>query len=159
MNSKWMGFAFSLFCSCPFLFGETAFFYHGSSTDGIECLEPRLRHAPGEELSSPSSIYASDLPAFAAAHSFPWSSDEGIDLYVDGQMVIMEIPLPIYERLLRKTYIYVVDSKQFSLVECESTGHTFRALTPVNCLEKACFQSVVEAIEHYGGQVVIKEHF
>lgn len=60
------------------------FFYHGSSTDGINRLEPRLRYTPGEELDSPASIYASDLPAFAAAHSFPWSSDEGIDLYQDN---------------------------------------------------------------------------
>jgi hypothetical protein len=159
INRKWLAFAFSFFCFSPFLFGETIFFYHGSSTDGIKCLEPRLRYTPGEELSSPSSIYASDLPAFAAAHSFPWSSDEGIDLYVDKQTVIMEVPLSIYERLLRKTYIYVVDSNQFSLVECESTGHTFRAITPVDCLEKVSFQSVVEAIEHYGGRIVIKEHF
>ena len=71
----------------------------------------------------------------------------------------MEIPLPVYERLLRKTYIYVVDSNQFSLVECESTRHTFRATNNVNCLEKVSFESVVEAIEYYGGQVVIKEHF
>jgi len=159
ISNKWTAFAFSFFCSSSFLFGEARFFYHGSSTDGIECLEPRLRYTPGEELSSPSSIYASDLPAFAAAHSFPWSSDEGIDLYVDGQTVIMEIPLSVYERLLRKTYIYVVDSNQFSLVDCESTGHTFRATTPVDCLEKISFQSVVEAIEYYSGHVVIKEHF
>ena len=45
------------------------FLYHGSSTDGIECLLPRLRFTPGEELSSPPGIYSSDLPAFAAAHS------------------------------------------------------------------------------------------
>lgn len=159
IRNKWAAFAFLFFCSSSFLFGEAIFFYHGSSTDGIECLEPKLRYTPGEELNSPPSIYASDLPAFAAAHSFPWSSDEGIDLYVDGQAVIMEIPSSVYERLLRKTYIYVVGSNQFSLVECESTGHTFRAITPVDCLEKVSFESVVEAIEYYGGHVVIKEHF
>ena len=54
-----------VFFTAPLL--ATDPFYHGSLTDGIECLEPRLRYTPGEETDSPRSVYASDLAAFAAA--------------------------------------------------------------------------------------------
>jgi hypothetical protein len=131
--------------------------YHGTQIDNIEHLEPRLRYTPGKESSSPPGIYASDLPAFAAAHSFPWSSDEGIDLYVAESTVVMEIPRSLLPRLQAKIYIYTVDSHPFSRVEQESTGHTFRATVPVDCLEKIGFENVVDAIEYYGGQVVVKE--
>lgn len=154
---KTIAYIFLFICFNSYLFGEPTFFYHGSATDGIECLEPKLRYTPGNELASPPSVYASDLPAFAAAHSFPWSSSEGIQLYVEGTTVIMEISTKIYERLQRKVYIYTVDSSLFSRVESELTGHTFRATIPVECLEKQSFQSVVEAIEYYGGQVVIHD--
>jgi hypothetical protein len=138
------------------ILGEGGVFYHGSPIDGIECLEPRRRYTPGEERDSPESVYASDLPAFAAALSFPWSSDEGIDLYVDGTVVLLEVPRSIFGRLQRDAYIYSVDSRHFSLVEYEATGHTFRATQAVPCLAKVSFQSVVEAVEYYGGYVVIK---
>lgn len=132
-------------------------FYHGSSTDGIERLEPRRRYTPGEEFNSPASIYASDLPAFAAAHSFPWATEEGVDLYVDGSVVTIEIPRTLLDRLQQSTYIYTVDATEFSPVESESTGHTFRSTKSVDCLEKTSFKTVIEAIDHYGGRVVIKE--
>lgn len=152
---KWQTPVFFLLHSL--LFAEPLYFYHGSSVDGIACLEPRLRYTPGEESDSPASVYASDLPAFAAAHSFPWSSDEGIDLYIHEQTVIMEIPVALSDRLHRTTYIYMVDGNPFSLVECDATGHTFRTTSPVECLEQVSFQSVLEAIEYYGGHVIIKE--
>lgn len=60
--------------------------YHGTLTDNIELLEPRLRYTPGEEEDSPAGIYATDDPAFAAAHAFPWSSLEGIDLHYEGRI-------------------------------------------------------------------------
>jgi diadenosine tetraphosphate (Ap4A) HIT family hydrolase len=148
---------FLFICLNCSLFGEEKFLYHGSSTDDIERLEPSLRYTPGEELDSPASIYASDLPAFAAAHSFPWSSDEGIDLYVDGTIVTLEILETHFDRLQKATYIYLVADNQFSLLECESSGHTFRTTQPVDCLQKISFPSVVEAIEHYGGRVIIQK--
>jgi len=138
------------------LCAENAFLYHGSATDGIKYLEPRLRYTPGEEFISPAGVYASDLPAFAAAHSFPWTSNEGIDLYVDGKTVVLEIPSMLADSLQRNTYIYVVDRREFAPVECEYTGHTFRATTPVHCLEMISFPSVIDAIEYYEGRVVIK---
>lgn len=155
---KILAFFVFLICYNSCAFGLEKFFYHGSSTDGIERLEPRLRYTPAEEFNSPSGIYASDLPAFAAAHSFPWSSDEGIDLYVDRDIVIMEIPLSILPRLQKPIHIYVVDGNLFSLVESESTGHTFRRTEAVDCLEKISFPSVQEAIEHFGGRVILKDN-
>jgi len=144
------------FFSCP-LFCVDQLLYHGSLTDGIERLTPRVRFTPGEELSSPAGIYASDLPAFAAAHSFPWFSAEGIDLFVEDGIVVLEIPASLAERLDTPVYMYFVDGLLFSLLECESTGHTFRATEAVDCLDKIRFDSVTEAIEHYQGLVVIKE--
>lgn len=146
----------SLLCILTsFLPGE---FYHGSMTDGIACLEPRLRYTPGGESNAPPAVYASDLPAYAAAHSFPWATREGVDLYItDDLEVILEVPRAIAERLQKNTYIYCVDSALFSLVECETSGHTYRALTPVPVIRKIPFNSVVEAVEYYGGQVIIKE--
>ena len=150
---RWIISLFSLFVS-PCLFGEP-FLYHGSSVDGIECLEPRLRYTPGDEEMSPAGIYASDLPAFAAAHSFPWSSDEGIDLYVDEGTVFLQVPHSLAPRLQRSTFIYVVDGSQFTFLTCEATGHTFRATKAIPCLQKMSFPSVTDAITHYGGHVVI----
>jgi len=140
-----------------FCFSNEGYFYHGSLTDEIERLEPRLRYTPGNESNSPAGIYASDLPAFAAAHSFPWSSDEGIDLYVVGETVMLEIPRSLVERLQIPVHVYRVENKLFSQITCDLTGHTFRATEPVDCLEKKSFSSVVEAIEYYGGYVVIQE--
>ncbi len=143
-------------CFSSFLTGEEIL-YHGSSTDGIERLEPRLRYTPEEELDSPAGIYATDLPAFAAGHSFPWSSDEGINLDIIEGIVIMEVPQSMLDRLECDIYIYTVSSELFTLVENESTGHTYRATQPVDCLDKMSFQNVKEAIEYYGGQVIILE--
>ncbi len=149
---------FLMFCCLnSLLLAEPTFFYHGSPTDGIDCLEPRIGHIPGNETNSPPSVYASDLPAFAAAQSFSWSTDEGIDLYVDNETVVLEIPASISSRLQSQAYIYSVDSQQFSRVESETTGHTFRSTGQVPCLQKESFQNVVEAIEYYGGKVIVKE--
>lgn len=131
--------------------------YHGSSTDGIERLEPRLRYTPGEELNSPAGIYATDLPAFAAGHSFPWSTDEGIDLNVIEGVVVMDVPQSILDRLERNIYIYTVSADPFTFLECESSGHTYRTTQPVDCLAKAAFHNVKEAIEFYGGRVIVKD--
>ena len=57
------------------------YLYHGSTTQNIKRLEPRIRYTPAGKIDY-SAIYASPLAAYAAAHSFPWSSNEGVDLDV-----------------------------------------------------------------------------
>jgi hypothetical protein len=143
---------FFLVNSC--LFSEL--YYHGSITDGIEILEPRLRYTP--ERNAPPSVYASDLPAFAASHSFPWATREGVDLNVlEDLSVVLEVPQSLAGRLNVKTYIYVVDSGPFTLVESETSGRTYRSIEPVPVIQKLAFASVTEAVEHFGGKVIIKD--
>jgi hypothetical protein len=55
------------------------FLYHGSTVQGLKTLEPKKRFTPAGAIDY-SAIYASRSPAFAICHSFPWSSDEGIDI-------------------------------------------------------------------------------
>ena len=65
------------------------FVYHGSSVEITE-LEPRERFTPAEGVGS--RVYASDLPAFAAAHAFPWHSGEGIELDIDEGTAVLRVP-------------------------------------------------------------------
>jgi hypothetical protein len=45
-------------------------------------------------------VYASDIPAFAAAHAFPWSTDEGFELSVSGGgRVTLSVPPQHQQRL------------------------------------------------------------
>lgn len=136
------------------------FLYHGSLTADINTLEPRLRYIPGNEESSPESIYATDDPAFAAAHSFPWSSDEGINLYYDEDIenerkpcVCLEIPAALFERLHQPVYIYKLESHNFSWIQEDVVGRTFRSFESVKCLSCQHFSTVVEAIQAFGGKV------
>lgn len=135
--------------------------YHGSQTDNIEVLEPRTRYTPGTEKDSPAGIYASEDPAFAAAHAFPWSSAEGVNLYYDSdennssQHVILEVPKSVEARLEQPIIIYEVDAKNFELLNIPPAGHNFRSLEAVKCLAKKRFENVKEAVQHYGGVVRI----
>jgi len=137
--------------------------YHGSQTDAIQTLEPRRRYTPGTEKDPPAGVYASDDPAFAAAHSFPWSSNEGVDLYFDraeddaSECVVLEVPQEIVSRLDIPVHVYSVCSETFSLLDIPPQGHNYRSIAKVNCLAKSSFNTVKEAILHYRGKVIIKE--
>lgn len=137
-----------------------SFLYHGSSTPGIEILEPRKRYTPGYEQNSPEGIYASDDPAFAAAHAWEWSSNEGILLYYEEDetqegftYVHLEVPSNIYERLNQTIYIYTLDSRSFTWLKDDVVGRSFRSLESVKCLSCQHFSTVVEAVETFGGKV------
>lgn len=136
------------------------FLYHGSAAANIDTFEPRKRYTPGNEKNSPESIYATDDPAFAAAHAFPWSSNEGINLYYDadeekkGQPCVhLEVPGSLYERLNQPVYIYKLDSHSFNWVQEEIVGRTYRSLESVKSLGCQRFSTVVEAVEIFGGKV------
>jgi hypothetical protein len=57
--------------------------YHGTITPNIELFKPRKRYTPSSD--SGPRVYASGNPAFAAAHSFPWHSGEGVRLSCVGE--------------------------------------------------------------------------
>ena len=132
------------------------FLYHGSITPNIESLEPRKRYTPGGQ-NVPERIYAGDLPAFAAAHSFPWGSNEGFDLSVENGKVIFRVPANFKNRLMQKVYLYKVASNKFEWTSGEGTGHTYHSEEATKPDEIQEFDTVQEAIEHFGGEVVYFE--
>ena len=133
---------------------KPAFLWHGTNSSNVDTLTPQKRYTPGGE-NVPGKVYASDLPAFSAAHSFPWSSDEGINLWInDGKDVVLEVPEKFKERLMQKVYMYKVPSGKFSLTASETTGHTYDSLEEEKSVEVLEFSSVQKAVEYFGGKVV-----
>jgi len=129
------------------------FLYHGSLTPNIKEFTPRKRYAPrelGEGV--PEAIYAGDEPAYAAAHSFPWSAKEGFDvIYEDGGLVLI-VPKRFVERLNHEVYIYKLPGDTFELLkDVNPKGHNFwshEAVVPTNFNKYA---SVTDAVKNNGG--------
>lgn len=130
--------------------------FHGSQTDNIDTLEPRNRYVPGGDNAPPPAIYATDLPAYASAHAFPWSTDEGVDLYLEEGRVILEVPKILEERLKKPIFIYTVPAKTFTAVTSDLMGHNFRSMQPVKCIARQRFETVTNAVTFFGGIVKIK---
>ena len=131
---------------------KPAFVYHGSITPNIQEFEPRERYKPQEGVGA--RIYATDLPAFAAAHSFPWHSAEGFDLSLVEEKVVFTVPNVHKDRLNALVYIYKLPSDTFNWTAEEKTGHTFDSREQVKPISIENFNSVTEAIQHFGGEVV-----
>lgn len=131
------------------------FVYHGSDAGTIEDFEPRKRFTPAEDVGE--LVYASDLPAFAAAHSFPWGTDEGFDLSINDGRIIFRVPVQFKERLMIPVFVYKLSSEQFDWNAQESTGHTLSSARQVKPSSIEQFSSVEEAIRHFGGEVIYKE--
>lgn len=130
--------------------------YHGSSTPMLTTLEPRKQSIPREveRAAWPELVYASDLPAFAAAHAFSWGTDEGFQLVVSaGGRVTMLVPGQHRHRMQRPVYLYAAYAGSFVSTSEEHSGHTFHSSEPVAVLSCAAFASVEEAIKHHGGDV------
>ena len=129
------------------------FLYHGSLNGDIKVLEPREGHTPAEGVGK--RIYATQLPAWAAAHSWDWSSDEGIRLSIeDEDRVLLQVPRAHAERLDVPVFIYRLPSGTFNLLPGGS-GYTFDSTEKVRTADVQKFNSVKEAVEHFGGKVVI----
>ena len=75
--------------------------YHGTGVPNIDMMEPRKRFTPGGQ-NAPERVYAGDMPAFAAAHSFPWATEEGFELSVEDGTVIFKVPSKFKSRLEQK---------------------------------------------------------
>ena len=130
--------------------------FHGSGIPDIAVLEPRRIFMPGDVDPEqwPALVYASDLAAFAAAHAFPWDSEDGFQLSVDfHKRVKMRIPRALSELLRRPVYIYTVMAGNFEPTREELTGHTFHCSQLVPVMTCKAFASVEEAILSYGGAV------
>ncbi len=130
--------------------------FHGTQTDNIQTLEPRKRFVPGNDTVTPSAIYATDDPAYASAHAFPWVTAEGVDLYFEENKVVLEVPKNLEERLNKPIFIYEVAGTTFEAVTSDSLGHNFRSVQSVKCLSKRRFETVIEAVATFGGRVTIK---
>lgn len=124
--------------------------YHGSTTQNLKTLEPRKRYTPAGKIDY-AAIYATPLPAYAAAHSFPWSSDEGVGLDVVDGKVDMSVPKALQPRLQVSISIYKVSSDNFEHTKEEETGYTWHAVKPAQVIEETKYKSVEEAIAVLGG--------
>lgn len=129
--------------------------YHGSVTQNIKILEPRKRYTPQGKIDY-SAIYATPVPGYAIAHSFPWSSDEGVGLDVKDGTVYISIPHQIKERLKSPVSLYEVSSESFEHTKEETTGYTWHATNPVVVHKEIKFQSVEDALKHFDVQVMYK---
>lgn len=130
--------------------------YHGTTSKGLEILEPRKRYTPGgSDLadSITARIYATYVPAYAVSHSFPWSSEDGFDIEIRDKVVTLLVPKNKQDVLKQEICIYSLPDNTFSPTEEEETGltyHSTEAVKPTNC---ECFSSVTEAMQKYGGIV------
>ena len=128
------------------------FLYHGTVTANIEEFEPRKRFTTGE-ADVPPRIYATDRPDFAVMHAFPWSSDEGIDIVERDGKLYLQIPKQLKERLNQPIYVYKLSGDGFVLTEEEETGNTYHCEEPRIPESVERFDSVTDAVHHYGGVV------
>ena len=99
------------------------FLYHGSATSGIRLLEPRKRFTPAGKIEY-AAVYASTHPIIAAVHSFPWTSDEGIDFEIVGEKVTLIIPDLLKDRLQQSVSIYKVSAEKSQHTSEDETGYT-----------------------------------
>ncbi len=123
--------------------------YHGSTTQGLQTLEPRKRYTPGGVIEY-SAIYATPIAAYAAAHSFPWSTDEGVGLDITEKGVDISIPEKLRERLQVPVSLYKISSENFKHTKEEDTGYTWHAIVPVTVLEEIKYPSAETALKELG---------
>ncbi|HEY1037122.1 MAG TPA: hypothetical protein VGE62_00905 [Candidatus Paceibacterota bacterium] len=126
------------------------YLYHGSTIQGLKTLEPRKRHTPSSAMDY-EAIYATPLPAYAAAHSFSWSTDEGVDLNVfSGKDVSLVVPANFKERLQVPISIYKLPADGFEHTADETTGHAWHTKKPTAVLEEVVYPSVEAALAELG---------
>lgn len=127
------------------------YLYHGSTTQNIKTLEPKKRYTPQGKIDH-SAIYATALPAYAAAHSFAWSTDEGVGLDVDEKGVDLSIPKSMKERLQVPVSIYKLSSEGFEHTKEELTGYTWHTVNPVEVIEEVKYPTVEIALKELGAK-------
>lgn len=128
------------------------FLYHGSTVQNLKVLEPRKRYTPAGKIEY-SAIYATPLLPYAIAHSFPWSSDEGVGLDIIKDNISISIPKAIKDRLKVPISVYKISSENFELTKEEETGYTWHSTKPAQVLEEIKYESVEEALKEVGSEV------
>lgn len=128
------------------------FLYHGSTTQNLKILEPRKRYTPAGKIEY-AAIYATPLIPFAIAHSFPWSSDDGIGLDVIKDNISISVPKNLKDRLQVPISIYKISNEGFELTKEEETGYTWHSINPTKVIEEIKFSSVEEALKQLGSKL------
>ncbi len=142
------------------------FLYHGSRTAGLTELQPRRDTHPSAEPDAPPAVYAGSDGAYCAAHAFPGTSADGVEIgfqssYKNGRLVndpiILSVPERLAPQLLIPVTIYKLPADGFEpQPQIAPTGFNYRSLSTVPVLEELNFPSVTKAVEAFGGRVVIK---
>jgi hypothetical protein len=131
------------------------YLYHGSTTQNLKNLEPRKRFTPNGDIDY-SAIYATPSMAFAATHSFPWSTKEGFDLSIENGEIFFTVPSNFRERLNAPISIYKLPSDGFQQTKEESTGYTWHTTKDAIVLEEVKYKSVIEALNKLNIKVSFK---
>ena len=131
------------------------YLYHGSTISGLKILEPRKRFTPAGKIEY-ATVYASPLAIVAAAHSFPWASDEGIDFKIsDKSELELLVPKLQAERLDQPISIYTVSAEHFRPTTEDETGLTYHTEESVEVLGESAYPSATEAIKVLGGTITL----
>lgn len=130
--------------------------YHGTIEKDLAVIRPFKRFTPGgAELADkmPPRIYASYNQAYAVAHSFPWSSDDGVDITIKDGVVILMVPHTSQHVLKQEVSIYALPDSDFVFTTEEETGLTYHSTVEVAPLACQCFKSVTAAMDAMGGKI------
>ena len=134
----------------------TQVIYHGTVQQGLKTIKPFKRYTPGGAAiadSIPPRIYATFEPAYAVAHSFPWSTDDGVDITIEAGVVTILIPEHKRSVLEQPVCIYTLPSNTFVFTKEEETGLTYHSDTEVPVINAQCFDTVIEAMENFAGKI------
>ncbi len=130
------------------------YLYHGTVRRDLTILTPQTRYTPGDAAladSIPPRIYATYNPAYAVAHSFPWSSDDGVDVEEIDDVIHVIVPREKQSVLEQVVCIYTLPDDTFVHTPEEVTGLTYHSDVAVTPISHECFDTVTEALEKYGG--------
>ncbi len=127
--------------------------FYGSWKGDIEVLKPRQLFFPDTETTSPA-VYATDSQAYAVGRAFAWSARQDVELGFEENRFVLKVPQILEEQLRKPIFLYAVPSDKFQVIE--KSEHDFRATEPVQCLARAWFPTVIDAVVFTGGIVIVK---
>ena len=137
---------------CNLFLKDMNYLYHGSTTQNLKTLEPRMRYTPAGKIEY-AAIYATPLLPYAIAHSFPWSSEDGIGLDVINENVSLSVPVNLKERLQVPISVYKVLAENFEHTKEEETGYTWHSTQPTKVVEEIKYVSVEDALKQLGAKL------
>ena len=131
------------------------YLFHGSTCLGLKELQPFRKTTPGElcKTEVPESVYATDQPLAAVMFSFPWRSQEGIDITVFKGTLKIIVPALLEPRLRQPIVVYRLDAKYFSPIPNVSQqirNFWSQQIVPIEGAEE--FADVLSGIQHFGGK-------